>query len=209
MKNLFILLLLPFLAAAQQQEVIDISEALVEENGIYYIVTTTKYAEGPPATFPTRIGDRQATLDYARNTAMNRQQEVAAAMKIAIVEKPLAIRQYMGIDTIVRDITGGDTTLFDLAADFLFPTFEGRYRLRTSTGSTNFTARMIRLPSGLVRMERESDQFRFPVFLYSPKNFRIQNLVVGSLPAAIYDVYETNEGRYQDENRILTIIKIE
>lgn len=51
MKNTILLfLLLPLLAPAQstQQEITDVIQEVVEENGVYYVVTTTKFSAGPP-----------------------------------------------------------------------------------------------------------------------------------------------------------------
>lgn len=208
-----ILLFLPYLAMAQQREVVDIQATLVQDNGIYYVVTTTKYAQGPPAISPEIIGNREATLIYAQNSAVNRQQAISSVMKIAIEQENLAFREFKGVDTLVTNITG-DTSLFDLNADKYFSTLQGRYRLKNGSGSVDLFFNLIRLGNGGVRLEQEGTGTRYTVQILSPINFRILNLPVGAIPAATYPCYEitpaTNGNRvFSDNLKIFKLTKVQ
>lgn len=219
MKNtiyLIFLLLLPLLAPAQStQEITDILQEIVEENGVYYVVTTTKFSAGPPRVEPERIGDRAAMLTYAQTAAVNRQLEISAAQRKVIEEKTLGFRQFLGLDTLVRNITGGDTTLFNLNNFAYHPDLAGRYRLRNQAGTTNFTATLVLYANGAVRFQREDDPaVTYPVLIYSPVNFAVLALPLGTLPAARYDLVEvaptaTGLRVWRDELRLLTITKLE
>lgn len=217
MKNTIYLLflLLPLLAPAQStQEITDILQEIVEENGVYYVVTTTKFSAGPPRVEPERIGDRAAMITYAQTNAVNRQLAIASARRVAIEDGPLAFRQFQGLDTLVRNITGGDTTLYDLNAATYFESFQGRYRVRSASGVTDYTAKIIRLSNGQLRLEREDNGTRYSLLVLSPVSFRLVNIPIGSVPAAVYDMTEispdpTGKRRFRDENRIFTILKLE
>ena len=210
-----ILLLLPLLAPAQStQEITDILQEVVEENGVYYVVTTTKFSAGPPQVIPEKIGDRAAMLSYAQTKAVNGQQAIAAARRVAIEDGPIIFRQFQGLDTLVRTITGGDTTLYDLNAASYFESFQGRYRVRSASGVTDYTAKIIRLANGQLRLEREDNGTRYSLLVLSPISFRLVNIPIGSVPAAVYDMSEispdpTGKRRFRDENRIFTIVKLE
>lgn len=212
-----LLLFLPFMAAGQsstERAIADITTELVLSDGIYYNVITVTYETGPPSITPVRIGNAAATLSYLQNTAVNRQQEIAASQKKVIEEKTLSIRQFQGIDTLVQQITGGDTTLFTLNNYTYFPDLAGQYRIRNSTGSTNFVVELYQLANGAVRFrEVNNPTTTYPVLLYSPKNFRVLNLVIGALPAGPYDCYEVTPNAngqrvWRDDLRIVTITKL-
>jgi hypothetical protein len=216
MKKIFLLLLfLPFLAPAQsEQEITDVLQEIVEDGGVYYVVTTTKFAAGPPQVIPQKIGGRQEMLTYAQTAAVNRQQAIAAARRVVVEDAPIAFRQFLGLDTLIREITGGDTTIYDLNAGTYFEQFQGRYRVRSGSGVTDYTAKIIRLANGQLRLERESDGVRYALLILSPKSFRLVNIPIGSVPAAVYDMSEISpmpdgKPRYRDENRIFTIVKLE
>lgn len=210
----YIFFLLPFLAFSQDRTIADVSTQLVQDGGKYYLITTTSYEEGPPSVTPTLIGDSLATLTFLQTNAVNRQQEIAAAQKKVIEEKTLSIRQFQGLDTLVQTITGG-TSLFTLNNNSYFPQLVGRYRIRNTSGTTNFTATLYQLANGAVRFRRDDNPATtYPVLIYSPKNFRVLNLPLGALPAGPYDCYEITpdaEGRrvWRDDLRLLTVTKIE
>ena len=216
MKQIFLLLLLlPFLAPAQsQQEITDVLQEIVEDAGVYYVVTTTKFSAGPPQVIPQKIGGRQEMLTYAQTAAVNQQQAIAAARRVVVEDAPIAFRQFLGLDTLIREITGGDTTIYDLNAGSYFAQYEGRYRVRSASGVTDYTAKIIRLANGQLRLERESDGVRYSLLVLSPKSFRLVNIPIGSVPAAVYDMSEISpmpdgKPRYRDETRIFTIVKLE
>jgi len=208
-------LLLPFLALAQDRAVTDVKNQLVLSDGIYYNVTTTEYETGPPSVVPIKIGDAAATLAYLQSAAVNRQQEISQAQRKVIEEKALGFRQFLGLDTLVQQITGGDTSLFQLNNFTFFPELEGRYRIRNQGGSTDFTATLEIFPNGAVRLRREdTPAVTYPVLIYSPVNFAVLALPLGALPAARYDLVEispTANGLrvWRDDLRILTIVKLE
>lgn len=214
--SLLLFLLLPLLAPAQstQQEITDVIQEVVEEAGVYYVVTTTKFSAGPPRVEPLRIGDRAAMLSYAQNEAVNQQQEIAAAKRVVIEDAPLVFRQFQGLDTLIRNITGGDTTLYDLNNGSFADSYLGRYRVRNGGGTTDYTAKIIRLANGQLRLEREDNGTRYSILILSPVSFRIINIPIGSLPAAVYDMVQISssdigKNRYRDENRIFTITQLE
>lgn len=215
-KYLLLLLLFPFLSAAQSDRgIVDISAELVLADGIYYNVVTTTYETGPASVTPIKIGDIIATLTYLQTNAVNRQQEIAEVQKRVIEEKTLSIRQFLGLDTLVQNLTGGDTTLFLLNNWSYFPELQGRYRIRNSAGTTNFIAELYQQANGAVRFRNETNTaLTYPVLIYSPKNFRIVNLPVGAVPASSYDCYEITPNAngqrvWKDDLRIITITKIE
>lgn len=216
MKQIFLLFfLLPFLAPAQsEQEITDVLQEIVEDGGVFYVVTTTKFAAGPPQVIPQKIGNRQEMLTYAQTAGVNGQQAIAAARKVVIEDAPIAFRQFQGLDTLIREITGGDTTIYDLNAGTYFEQFQGRYRVRSASGVTAYTAKIIRLANGQLRLERESDGVRYTLLILSPKSFRLVNIPIGSVPAAVYDMSEispdpSGKRRFRDENRIFTIVQLE
>lgn len=205
-----LLLLLPCLAIAQSSEITDVQQSLIQDGANYFVVTVTIYANGNESTYKQLIGNRDAMLVYAQNSAVNRQQYIAGAKKVVIQEKNLSIREFNGVDTLVTTITGGDTTLFDLNADSYFSQYEGNYTVWY--GGTSWNAKIIRLPAGGVRLERVSDGTRWTMRIFSPKNIRILNFPIGALPAATYDLYEvdpTPAGKpvYYEENRIFRLVK--
>jgi len=216
MKNIlfFLLTLLPFLASAQTPEIIDIQQELVLDGGNYYVLTTTTYAEGPPMVVPTKIGNAEAMLDFALNSAVNRQQDIASVIRRALEEETLSYREFKGVDTLVTSITGGDTTLFSLVVDKYFSELQGRYRLRNSSGTIDLFFNLIRLANGGVRLEQEVTLTRYTVQILSPHNFRILNLPVGAIPATTYPCYEIspapNGNRvFQDNMKIFKLTKVQ
>jgi hypothetical protein len=153
-------------------------------------------------------------LTYAQTAAVNQQQAIAAARRVVVEDAPIAFRQFQGLDTLIREITGGDTTIYDLNAGSYFAQYEGRYRVRSASGVTDYTAKIIRLANGQLRLERESDGVRYSLLVLSPKSFRLVNIPIGSVPAAVYDMSEISpmpdgKPRYRDETRIFTIVKLE
>lgn len=216
MKNILILLLafLPLLASAQTPEIIDIQQEVVLDGGNYYVLTTTVYAEGPPMVVPAKIGNAPAMLAFALNSAVNRQQDISSVMKRVLEEETLSFREFKGVDTLVTNITGGDTTLFSLVADKYFPELQGRYRLRNSSGSVDLFFNLIRLANGGVRLEQEVTLTRYTVQILSPHNFRVLNLPIGAIPAATYPCYEVspapNGNRiFQDNIKIFRLTKVQ
>lgn len=204
------LLALPYLASAQQSEITDVVTSIVQDGGNYYLVTTTKFSDGPDQVIPTLIGNSVAFLDFAQAAAINRQQYIAAAQKIVIEEKTLSIREFNGMDTLVQSITGGDTTLFDMNADDFFATLSGPYKV--INGSTTFDATLIRLANGGVRLEQAGTGIRWTVRIFSPKNIRILNFPIGALPNATYDLYEVTPNAagkqiFYEENKIFRLVR--
>lgn len=203
-----LLFLLPLSLAAQ--EITDISTAIVQDGGNFYVVTTTKFTEGPDKVDPVKIGNSVAFLGFAQSRAVNRQQYIAAAQKIVIEEKALSIREFNGIDTLVQSITGGDTTLYDMNADSYFAELAGAYKV--INGSTTQDATLIRLPAGGVRLEITATGIRYTVRILSPKNFRILNFPIGALPAGTYDIYEVSPNAagkrvFREEDKLFRLVR--
>lgn len=215
MKNIIILLLFlfPFLLPAQD-EITDITKTIVQDGGVYYVLTTTKFSQGPNQVIPTKIGGYAEMLEFAKSNAVNRQRDISSVMKIYLEEESLSFREFRGIDTLVMTITGGDTTLFNLVADAYFPELQGRYRLRNSSGSVDLFFNLIKLASGGIRLQQEGTGTRYTVQILSPLNFRILNLPIGAIPAATYPCYEItakpNGNRvFQDNLKIFTLTKVQ
>lgn len=211
---ILLLLLLPLLAIAQQSEITEVTQTIVQDGAKYFVVSNIKYANGEEDPFKRLIGDRNALLTYLQTQAVNRQQDIASVMKRVLEEETLSYREFKGVDTLVTNITGGDTTLFSLVADKYFSELQGRYRLRNSSGSVDLFFNLIRLANGGVRLEQEVTLTRYTVLILSPHNFRILNLPVGAIPATTYPCYEKrpepNGNRvFQDNMKIFKLTKVQ
>jgi len=108
----YLFLLLPLLAISQERTITDEKSQLVLSDGVYYEVITTEYETGPPLIVPVKIGGSAATLSYLQAWAVNRQQEVARAQRKVIEEKTLGFRQFLGLDTLVKDITNVEAWIY-------------------------------------------------------------------------------------------------
>lgn len=209
----FTLLLFPLLASAQQSEITDVTKTIVQDGARYFVLTNIKYANGEEDPFKRLIGDRNALLTYLQTDAVNRQQDIASVMKIALEQETLSFREFKGVDTLVTNVTG-DTSLFDLNADSYFQGLQGRYRLKNSSGAVDLFFNLIRLANGGVRLEQEITLTRYTVQILSPHNFRILNLPIGAIPAATYPCYELNPAAngnrvFSDNIKIFRLTKVQ
>jgi hypothetical protein len=173
---------LALMAQAQSEIVLDSVSvewiAYTDTTGAFLVKQEQRFADGSFTATGQVIGDTTNTRAYLVNQVINSQLQEADAIRSVAnsVERNQMVNQY---SALLEQIGVG--TYANAMADLYFASLQGRYRVAVA-GQASFVATLIRVPNGGVRLEREDDQTRYTVLIFSPRSF-----VVRSLPGATGD----------------------
>ena len=146
--------------------------AYTDTTGAFLVTKELRYADGGLLIQGEVIGDSAATRTYLLNQVIDDQRQEANA--IAQVANSNQRQQKLNTySALIQQVGGRGYT--DEVANLYFNQLQGRYRVSVS-GQANFVATLIRLPNGAVRLEREDDQTRYTVNIFTDRSLSVRNL---------------------------------
>lgn len=143
-----------------------------DTTGAFLVIRESQFADGSFTASGQIVGDTAATRTYLVNQVIDEQRGEANAIA-AVANSGVNLAKLNIYSAILQQV--GSLGYTNEIANQYFAVFEGRYRV-VVPGQPNFTAWMIRLPNGNVRLEREDNQTRYTVNLFSDRSFTVRNL---------------------------------
>lgn len=180
-------------------------EPTVDDPSSYILVQRElRNPDGSFTTNGTVFPDTLSVTNYLAQL-VHEQYNVEAVAIATLANTVERNRQINQISALVQQLTG--FTYAQIVSSYYSESFIGRYRVRVN--GTPFTANLIRMANGNLRLQREDDtSVRYSINILSDKMFTVRNLpgLQGDLKVAEVGVNNRGRRTYSDASASVTLI---
>lgn len=185
MRNIVLILLIPFLAT--RQDIISRTSTIISFDGRFYLVDSVTIDNGTnlPGLDISRelIGDTSQVANFLQRKSQDEQNELAKDMAKSF-SRAQANTTFNNYRAVYEQVAGQD--LYIALEDELINTYRGRYRVFDLVADSSFTAKLVRVgPDNRYRLEHETTGQRWAILPKSGRNFQINNW-----NGSNYDMYD-------------------